>query len=64
MKIFSRLVWRMLDWLDYRIWDARLRVADAVYGPEPETEAGAPPPSAHLSAEAQAAGRHVSDRYP
>jgi len=39
VKILSRLVWRMLDWLDYRIWDVRLRVADAIYGPEPEAEA-------------------------
>jgi hypothetical protein len=29
----------VLDWLDYRIWDARLRMVDALYGPEPETEA-------------------------
>ena len=39
MKILSRLGWRLLDWLDYRIWAARLRIVDAVYGPEPETEA-------------------------
>jgi hypothetical protein len=39
VKILSRLVWRVLDWLDYRIWDVRLRVADAIYGPEPEAEA-------------------------
>ena len=39
MKILSRFVWRVLDWLDYRIWDVRLRIVDAVYGPEPETEA-------------------------
>jgi hypothetical protein len=39
MKILSRLVWRVLDWFDYRIWDARLRMVDALYGPEPETEA-------------------------
>lgn len=39
MKILSRLVWRLLDWFDYRIWDARLRLVDAVHGPEPETEA-------------------------
>ena len=37
--MFRRLVWRVLDWLDYRIWDARLRMVDAVYGPEAETEA-------------------------
>lgn len=41
MRILSRLFWRVLDWLDYRIWDARLRMVDAMYGPpEPETEAG------------------------
>lgn len=39
MKILSRLFWGLLDWLDYWIWDARLRIADAVYGPEPEMEA-------------------------
>jgi len=37
--MFRRLVWRVLDCIDYRIWDARLRMVDAVYGPEPETEA-------------------------
>ena len=39
MRMLSRLVWRVLDWFDYRIWAARLRIADALYGPEPETEA-------------------------
>jgi len=39
VRMFRRLVWRVLDWIDYRIWDARLRMVDAVYGPEPETEA-------------------------
>jgi hypothetical protein len=39
VKILGRLVWRALDWLDYWIWNARLRIVDAVYGPEPETEA-------------------------
>jgi hypothetical protein len=37
--MLSRLVWRVLDWFDCRIWDARLRMVDAMYGPEPETEA-------------------------
>jgi hypothetical protein len=37
--MLSRLVWRVLDWLDYRLWDGRLRLVDAVYRPEPETEA-------------------------
>ena len=37
--MFRRLVWRVLDWIDYRIWDAWLRMVDAVYGREPETEA-------------------------
>jgi len=39
VPLLSRLVWRLLDWLDYRMWDARLRTVDALYGPEPETEA-------------------------
>jgi hypothetical protein len=39
VRMFRRLVWRVLDWIDYRIWDARLRMVEAVYGPEPETEA-------------------------
>ena len=39
VRMFRRLGWRVLDWIDYRIWDARLRMVDAVYGPEPETEA-------------------------
>jgi hypothetical protein len=38
VRILNRLVWRVLDWVDYRIWDARLWMVDAVYGPEPETE--------------------------
>ena len=37
--MLRRLVWRALDWLDYRVWDARLRLVDSLYGPEPETEA-------------------------
>jgi hypothetical protein len=37
--MFRRLVWRALDWIDYRIWEARLRMVDAVYGPEPVMEA-------------------------
>ena len=39
MRILKRLVWRGIDWVDYWIWDARLRMVDTVYGPEPETEA-------------------------
>jgi len=39
VRMFRRLVWRVFDWIDYRIWDARLRMVDAVYGPEPGTEA-------------------------
>ena len=38
MRMLSPLVWRVLDWFDYQIWDARRRMADAVYGPEPGTE--------------------------
>jgi hypothetical protein len=26
----SRLFWQVLDWLDYRVWDLRLRMADAL----------------------------------
>jgi hypothetical protein len=29
--------WRGVDWLDYRFWDVRLRIVDALYGLEPET---------------------------
>jgi hypothetical protein len=35
----GRLLWQALDWLDYRVWDLRLRMADALHGPEPETDA-------------------------
>ena len=35
----ARLFWRIIDRFDYWIWLARLRVVDALYGPEPETEA-------------------------
>jgi hypothetical protein len=31
----SRLFWRVLDAVDYRVTQARLWVADAVCGPEP-----------------------------
>jgi hypothetical protein len=34
---FGRLLWRVLDALDYWMMDARLRIVDAVCGPEPET---------------------------
>jgi hypothetical protein len=34
-----KLFWRAVDWLDYRVMDARLRLLDALCGPEPETEA-------------------------
>jgi hypothetical protein len=34
-----RLFWRVLDRLDYRLTQARLRLADAVCGPEPEMPA-------------------------
>jgi hypothetical protein len=37
--MLSRLVWRVLDWLDYRVWDARLRMVHGLRGPEPETDA-------------------------
>jgi hypothetical protein len=32
------LFWHLIDWLDYQFWDVRLRLVDAVYGFEPETE--------------------------
>jgi hypothetical protein len=31
--------WRALDAFDYRVMQSRMRVVDAIYGPEPETEA-------------------------
>ena len=34
----DRLFWRVADWLDYYVMDVRLRIVDAVYGPEPERE--------------------------
>ena len=37
--MLSRVVWHVLDRLDYRIWDAGLRMVDALSGPEPEAEA-------------------------
>jgi len=33
------IFWRAVDRLDYWIWYVRLRSIDALYGPEPETEA-------------------------
>jgi hypothetical protein len=35
----SMTFWRTVDRLDHWIWYARLRIIDALYGPEPETEA-------------------------
>ena len=35
----ARTFWRALDALDYRVMQARMRVVDALCGPEPETEA-------------------------
>jgi hypothetical protein len=35
----GRLFWRVVDQLDYWVTLARLRVLDALCGPEPETEA-------------------------
>ena len=36
---FRRLFWRVAEQLDYLVTLARLRILDAVYGPEPETPA-------------------------
>jgi hypothetical protein len=36
---FIRLCWLLVDWLDYLVWLVRLRIIDALYGPQPETEA-------------------------
>ena len=35
----GRLFWRVLDTLDYRLTLARLRILDALVGPEPEAPA-------------------------
>jgi hypothetical protein len=35
----GRLFWPVVDALDYWVKDARLRIVDAVCGPEPETPA-------------------------
>jgi hypothetical protein len=35
----ARLFWRTLDAIDYWVMQARLWRVDALYGPEPETEA-------------------------
>jgi hypothetical protein len=35
----KRLFWRVVDRLDYLVTLARLRILDAVCGPEPETQA-------------------------
>jgi hypothetical protein len=37
-QALSRIFWRVLDGLDYRVTQVRLSMVDAVYGPEPETE--------------------------
>jgi hypothetical protein len=31
------IFWRFVDRLDYWFWDVRLRIVDAMYGPEAET---------------------------
>jgi hypothetical protein len=35
----SMIFWRAVDRLDYWIWYVRLRITDALYGLQPETEA-------------------------
>jgi len=37
--LFGRLFWRLVNWFDYRLVDARLRIVDALYGSEPKTAA-------------------------
>jgi hypothetical protein len=39
VTLFARWLWRALDAIDYRVMQARLWGVDALYGPEPETEA-------------------------
>jgi hypothetical protein len=38
MSVFGRLLWRVLDALDYRVMDVPLRILDAVCGPETEAD--------------------------
>jgi nitroreductase len=35
----GRLFWRVVDWIEYSVTDARLRIVDTACGPEPETDA-------------------------
>jgi hypothetical protein len=35
----ARTFWRVFDAIDNRVWQVRLWGVDALYGPEPETEA-------------------------
>ena len=35
----AALFWQVVNRLDYWVWYARLRIIDATYRPEPETEA-------------------------
>ena len=37
--LLARFFWRVVDALDYLVTLARLRIVDAVAGPEPETPA-------------------------
>jgi hypothetical protein len=39
MNGLGRLFWRVLDRFEYWVMHTRLRIVDAVCGPEPETEA-------------------------
>jgi hypothetical protein len=38
-SVSSIIFWRFVDRLDYWVWDVRLRIVDAMYGPEAETDA-------------------------
>jgi hypothetical protein len=38
MNELARLVWRVIDWFDYWVRLAELRVLDAVCGTEPEED--------------------------
>ncbi len=48
----TRLFWTTVDSVDYTIMDARLRVFDLIYGPEPATPADEIGEARHRGSEA------------
>jgi hypothetical protein len=54
--------WRVIGQFEYRVMDVRLRIADAICGPEPETEADRQRNRDRQRLERALKGSHLSGR--